>query len=210
MRARWNDPAPGLPGLLLSNSTGTQGIGSSISISPSGGYALWSSSLSGPGVITTNDSALFRSSPGGHSLIAREGDPAPGTAGAVYFDNKSGDNVNWQFAKINRQGTVLFYSELAGGDVVVGINDFAYFTGTPGAVSMLLRQGDTVLAGVTAAGLGSVLQLDNTGRVLYTLPLAGAGVTTANNDSALLYTPGSGSTLLVPEGNPAPGRQAIQ
>ena len=38
------------------------------------------------------------------------------------------------------------------------------------------------------------MQLDNNGRVLYTLPLAGAGVTTANDDSLWLYTPGSGST----------------
>ena len=110
MGPRWNDPAPGLPGLMLSNSTGTQGIGSSVSISPSGGYTLWSSPLSGAGVTTTNDTALFRSSPSGHLLIAREGAPAPGTTGAVY-GNKAGD---YQFAKVNRNGTVLFQSQLAG------------------------------------------------------------------------------------------------
>ncbi len=202
MLARWNDPAPGLPGLTLMNAAGSQGIHSTFSIAPSGGYTLWSSWLSGPGVTTANDSALFSSSPGGHFLLAREGDPAPGTAGAVYFGHKQAD---YQFAKVNRHGTVLFYSELAGGDVVVGTNDFAYFTGTPGAVSMMVRQGDTVLPGIVAAGLGSVMQLDNDGRVLYTLPLAGAGVTTANNDSAWLYTPGSGSALLVREGDLAPG-----
>ena len=90
MLARWNDPAPGLPGLSLINTAGTQGIHYPVSISPSGGYTLWSSWLSGPGVTTTNDTALFRSSPGGHLLIAREGDPAPGTAGAVYFGNLAG------------------------------------------------------------------------------------------------------------------------
>jgi hypothetical protein len=58
---------------------------------------------------------------------------------------------------------------------------------------------------VTAAGLGAAYNLDNNGRVLYTLPLAGAGVTSANDDSLWLYTPGSGSALLVREGNPAPG-----
>ena len=41
--------------------------------------------------------------------------------------------------------------------------------------------------------------------MLYTLPLAGAGVTNANNDSLWLYTPGSGHTLLVREGSLAPG-----
>jgi hypothetical protein len=203
MLARWNDPAPGLPGLSLMNSAGTKGIEDAVTVSPSSSYILWSSYLSGPGVTTDNDSALYESSPGGHLLIAREGAPAPGTAGAVYAeDPHSGP----QFSKINRHGTVVFYSRLAGGDVVEGINDFAYFTGTPGAVSMLLRQGDTVLPGpVTAAGLGYVLQLDNNGRMLYTLQLSGPGVTNANNDSIWIYTPGSGNQLLVREGDPAPG-----
>ena len=66
---------------------------------------IWSSPLSGAGVTTTNDTALFRSSPGGHFLIAREGAPAPGTTGAVYSGNLQAD---YQFAKINRNGRVLF------------------------------------------------------------------------------------------------------
>ncbi len=206
MLARWNDPAPGLPGLSLMNATGTKGINSAVMISPSSSYALWTSPLSGAGVTATNDTALFESTPGGHLLVAREGDPAPGTAGAVYFGDKTSDSAGYQLAKINRNGTVVFYSQLAGGDVVVNQNDYAYFTGTPGAISMFLRQGDMVLpGGVIAAGLGAVIQLDNNGRVLYTLPLAGPGVTTANDDSIWLFTPGSGNQLLVREGDAAPG-----
>jgi hypothetical protein len=203
MLARWNDPAPGLPGLSLMNIAGTQGIHSTVSISPSSGYTVWSSPLSGPGVTTANDSALFENTPGGQLLLAREGAPAPGTAGAVYFGTKQAD---YQFAKINRHGAVLFYSQLAGGDVVVDVNDYAYFIGTPGAVSLMLRQGDTVLPGpIKAAGLGAAFQIDNNGRALYTLPLSGAGVTNANDDSIWLYTPGSGNQMLVREGDPAPG-----
>ena len=111
MVARWSGPAPGLPGLSLINSTGTQGIGSNALISPSGGYKLWSSFLSGAGVSATNDTALFRSSPGGSFLVAREGDPAPGTAGAVFSGNLSSQ---YQFTQVNRNGTVLFQSLLAG------------------------------------------------------------------------------------------------
>jgi hypothetical protein len=58
---------------------------------------------------------------------------------------------------------------------------------------------------VTAGGLGYITQLDNNGRVLYDLKLAGSGVTTANDDSLWLYTPGSGSQLLRREGDAAPG-----
>ena len=203
MVARWSDPAPGLPGLSLINSTGTQGIGSQVLISPSGGYKLWSSFLSGPGVSTTNDTALFGSSPGGSFLVAREGDPAPGTAGAVFSGNLSSQ---YQFAQVNRNGTVLFQSSLAGGDVTGPANNGAIFTGTPGALSILLRLGDTVLPGpVKAAGAGTIQQMDNDGRVLYDVILTGAGVTAANDRSLWFYTPGSGSTLLAREGDPAPG-----
>jgi hypothetical protein len=47
--------------------------------------------------------------------------------------------------------------------------------------------------------------MDNNGRVLYDVTLSGAGVTAANDSSLWFYTPGSGSTLLVREGDPAPG-----
>ena len=87
------------------------------------------------------------------------------------------------------------------------MNNVAFFTGTPGAISILLRQGDAIptMPGVTAAGLGFNMQLDNNGRAFYTLTLAGAGVTDANNDSLWLYTPGSGHALLLREGSVAPG-----
>jgi hypothetical protein len=201
MVARMSGPAPGLPGLSLINSAGTLGLGSQAVISPSGGYKLWSSYLSGAGVTSANDTALFRSSPGGSLLIAREGNPAPGTAGAVF----SGDfKSQYQFNQVNRNGTVLFQSSLAGGDVT-GANGGAIFTGTPGALSIVRRLGDPVLPGVTAVGMGSIQQMDNNGRVLYDVTLAGAGVTAANDRSLWFYTPGSGSTLLVREGSPAPG-----
>ena len=203
MLARWSDPAPGLPGLSLYGNAVSQGIQSAALISPSGGYTLWSSYLSGTGVGPSNDSALFRSSPSGHLLVAREGSPAPGTAGALFSGNLLS---SWQFTQVNRNGTVLFQTALAGGDVSGTTNNGALYTGTPGALSIVRRIGDTVLTGpVTAAGLGYVQHLDNTGRVLYDLPLAGSGVTPANDNSLWFYTPGSGSTLLLREGDPAPG-----
>src|SRR6185369_4416509 len=100
--ARWSGPAPELPGLSLINSTASQGVGSNALISPSGGYKLWSSFLNGAGVTATSDTALFRSSPGGSLLVAREGSPAPGTAGAVFSGNLS---TNYQFSQVNRNGT---------------------------------------------------------------------------------------------------------
>ena len=202
MVARWSGPAPGLPGLALINSAGTQGIGANALLSPSGGYKVWSSFLSGAGVNTNNDTALFRSSPGGSVLVAREGDVAPGTVGALFSGNLKSE---YQFTQVNRTGRVLFQSSLIGGDATGG-NNGAIFTGTPGALSILRRLGDAVLPGpVRAAGMGTIQQMDSNGRVLYDVTLSGAGVTAANDSSLWFYTPGAGSTLLVREGDPAPG-----
>src|SRR5262249_44428910 len=127
MMIRATDPAPGLPGLSLGNSAGTIGISGDFRLSPDG-RTFWSSWLSGPGVVSTNDTAIFGGFPGSLALIAREGDPAPGTAGAVFYGdlnapggNGSGFNST-QFTAINRNGTLLFESNLTGGDTTPSNN----------------------------------------------------------------------------------------
>src|SRR5262245_22734925 len=201
MLIRSQDPAPGLPGLTLNTATAA-GPANQYRISPDG-RTFWGSSLAGAGVTTTSDTALFAGPPGGLVLVAREGDPAPGTAGAVYSGNMSPPTA--QITGINRQGRVIFQSALSGGDVVGTTNNAAWFTGTPGAITLMTRKGQTMLGtGETAAALLFTSHMDNNGRVLYDLTL-GAPATTANDNSLWLYTPGSGSTLLVREGQSAPG-----
>jgi len=202
MMIRWSDPAPGLLGLSLINGAGTNGIQGSYRMSPDG-RTLWSSFLSGPGVAAGNDTAIFGGVAGSPVLVSREGDPAPGTAGAVFSGDRS---VSFQFSSINRNGSVLFQTNLSGGDVVGTTNNVALYTGPAGALGIVVRKGDTVLPGpVTASSLSGQTLMDNSGRVLYNLTLAGAGVSTSNNASLWVHTPGSGSTLLVREGQSAPG-----
>jgi hypothetical protein len=154
-------------------------------------------------VVSTNDSAMFGGLPGSLVPIVREGDAAPGTSGAVF----SGDRLtSTQFTAMNRNGAVLFQSTLSGGDVVGTTNNQALYTGTAGALSIVVRKGDTVLPGpVTASAFSGQLLMNSSGQVLYNLTLAGTGVTAANNASLALYTPGSGNTVLVREGQLAPG-----
>jgi hypothetical protein len=71
---------------------------------------------------------------------------------------------------------------------------------------LAVRNGQTMLAGpATAAAFSGQVLMDNNGRLLYNLQLAGAGVTAANDQSLWLFTPGSGNTLVLREGDPAPG-----
>src|SRR5262249_4656159 len=201
MMIRGADPAPGLSGITL-NSASSQGIGTAYRMSPDG-RTFWGSTLSGAGGTTANDTAVFGGFASGLGLIVREGDPAPGTAGAVFGGTFSSPSA--QTTAINRNGNVLFQGTLLGGDVVGTTNNTAWYTGAPGSLSILVRKGATVLGtGETASALLFTGQMDNNGRVLYDLTL-GVPATTANDNSLWLYTPGSGSTLLVREGQSAPG-----
>ena len=201
---RSSDPAPGLAGLALVNSAANNGIQAGSRLTPDG-RTFWSSFLSGPGVTSTNDTAMFGGFPGSLAPIVREGAAAPGTTGAVF----SGDRItSTQFTTMNRNGAVLFQSTLSGGDVVGATNNQALYTGTAGALSIVVRKGATVLPGPLTASTfptSGILAIDSNGRVLYSLNLAGAGVGTANDASLWLYTPGSGNTLLAREGQIAPG-----
>jgi hypothetical protein len=202
MMVRSSDPAPGLASLMLVNGAGNNGIQAGSRLSPDG-RTFWSSYLSGPGVASNNDTAMFGGLPGSLIPIAREGDAAPGTSGAVF----SGDRItSAQFTTMNKNGAVLFQSNLSGGDVVGATNNLGLFTGAAGALSMVVRKGATVLPGpVTASSFPGQLLMDSAGRVLYSMNLSGTGVSTGNDASLWLYTPGSGNTLLVREGQVAPG-----
>jgi hypothetical protein len=209
--AQWSDPAPGLPGLSLINNTGNAGITrDALRFSPDG-RTLFVSRLTNASndLPETNDTGLFGGFAGSLLLVAREGDPAPGTGGALFGDLSG---ISAQFNGINRNGRVMFPAPLVGGDVVGTTNDFAIYTGTPGALTIVVRKGDTVLPGPVKAsqfsGYPGMFGGNNqmTGdRILYNLAMTGAGVTTANDESLWLYTPGSGNALLLREGGPAPG-----
>lgn len=198
---RGGDAAPGVPGFTLNSASGLSGLGSGYRLSPTG-EMLWGSSLNTG--VSSNDSVMYTGTPGGgFSILAREGDAAPGTAGATLsssFNSPSQANTG-----LTRFGRVLFKSSLSGGDVVGTTNNEAWYTGTTGATSIMVRKGDNVLGtGETAASLGFLGQINNSGQVLFDLTLGGTA-TTANDRSLWIHTPGSGNSLVLREGDAAPG-----
>ncbi|MCC7013315.1 MAG: hypothetical protein IT454_12190 [Planctomycetes bacterium] len=201
---RSGDVAPGLAPLTLNTLT-AQGLGSSPRIARNG-LMLWGSSLSTG--VSTDDSALFVGTPGNFVLLAREGSPAAGTAGAVYSSGLNG--LSHQPTGLNRNGRVLFQSSLSGGDVVASpSNNAAWYTGSTAGLEIVQRKGDVVLGGAIISALGFVSQMNDSGQVLHDETLSttlGTSPATAANDKTLwIYTPGVGNTLLVREGDAAPG-----
>ncbi|MCC7009750.1 MAG: hypothetical protein IT184_13155 [Acidobacteria bacterium] len=132
--ARENDPAPGLAGVQLASiNPGTLMLGNQ-------GRFSFIGNLRGA-VGTGSDSALWSgltSAPGGAlQLVAREGDPAPGTSNALI------GGLSSTVYAFNDLGTLVFVTGLVAGDVVVGVNDAALYQWTPSnGLELLARKGD--------------------------------------------------------------------
>jgi hypothetical protein len=209
---RSGDQAPGLaPGITIQTSFGTTGIDGTPRISENGTYYLFGTSLWNGGVVAANDTALYSGTLGSYSLLAREGDPAPGTAGATLTGTFSSTSA--QSSGVNDSGTCFFKSTLAGGDVVGTTNNEAWFIGTPGSLNIVVRKGDTFDGGVhylsTTTGTGFISQLNASGQFLHEETLSqtlGTNPATAADDKVLmLYTPGFGNQIILREGDAAPG-----
>ena len=207
---RDSDPAPGLTGVVL-NSASNIGLGSNVRLSKAGHF-MFGTGLGGASVVADNDSAIYAGLPGALQIVARESDPAPGTVGARY--SSSFTNPTTQFTGINELGTVIFKSDLDGGDTVPGVNDEGLFSGSAGSMNMILRTGDTLPDGSVVESLGFLNQIGHVGQVLHAPSLStsvGSPPAQVGSDRALYISlpgiPTAAHFLIAREGDPAPGTQ---
>lgn len=219
---RSGDPEPsgtlGAGVILITQSSVTLqlgGLNGSPRISPEGSIILFGSGLIGPGLVTTgtvgrNDSALFVGQPGAFQVLAQRGTPTG--AGGTVFETAFG-GVSYQTTCINSSGVATFQATLSGGDVSGTTNNFATFTGTPGALSVVMRKGDIVpVAGGGSCQVGFIgfnNPINRTGMVLHDERFNTTGGTTpalTTNDSVLMvYFPGGTNIITMREGDQAAG-----
>ena len=164
----------------------------------SGGQTAFLTTLTGSGVTTANDRGIWSEGSGSLALVAREGDPAPGTS--------SGVNYNVINAPVlNGAGQTAFLANLTGSGVtpanVVGI-----WSEGSGSLALVARASDAAPGtpgGVNYSGFFSPV-LNGAGQTAFVAFLTGSGVTSANNSG--IWSEGSGSlTLVARMGDPAPG-----
>ena len=193
--AREGDPVPGAGvslGLLFP---------SELSLNDQGEIAF-GGLLSGTGVTFENSTAIFRESDGMLSLVAREGDAAPGTGDGVIFGGVlSGP-------ELNDQGDIVFGANLTGAGVRT-INDGAIFSDVGGALSLVAREGDAAPGAGEGVLFSSLFgpQLNDQGEIAFEGLLTGTGVTGAN-DLAIFSDVGGALVLVAREGDAAPGAGA--
>ena len=170
--------APGTGGQTYGNPTSAFSYNNSNQVA-------FSSGLSSGGTSTTG---LFAGAPGSVAALALNNTAAPGGLGnySTFFG-----------VTINNAGRSSFGANLTGGTATAAI-----FTGTPGALTTIARQGQgasTGVAGETFASFGSPVP-NATGGYAFTGNIAGPSVTTANDSALFIYTPGN-VALVVREGD---------
>ena len=153
--------------------------------------------LTGTGVTNANNGSIFISDVGGAlSLVAREGDAAPGAGDGVLFGE-----LNDESPSLNDQGEIAFTAVLAGNDVT-NANNSAIFGDVGGTLSLVAREGDAAPGAGEGVLFGSLREptLNNQGDIAFGALLTGTGVTNANNSGIFLESDGMLS-LLVREGD---------
>jgi len=153
-------------------------------------------------VTTATDGLLMLTLPGGGNtlIVAREGDAAPGTAGAAY------NVLTPTTVGLTRSGRMGFFSTLIGGDVVATINDSAIYTGTlSSGFTMAVRRGDVLPNGDTLATImSSSISINDQGSIVCFGVLTGPNRTTSNDQVLLAGLPGN-LQVIASEGDPTPG-----
>src|SRR5262245_37142029 len=168
------------------------------------GRNLVIANLTGTGVTTTNDIGLWPFTQAGVlEYLARDGDVAPGTGGAIFDQSANGGTFN-----IGANGTFAFRGTLVLGGSVTAANNTGVWAGTnPNNIIPILRTGDVAAGtgGATFATLG-VPEVVPDGRVgQFNTLVQGGAVTAANDLGFWITTPGGSSSLFWREGDTAPG-----
>jgi len=133
-----------------------------------------------------SSNGLWRGVPGNLSKIAVTGDSAPGLGGTTFMGATVGN--------MSGNGTVTFLGSLSGD---AAFNQ-SIWKGTPGALSLVLREGSTVLAGETVTSMERPA-VNDAGVVTF------VATTTTGGKGLWMSTP-TGPQRLVAEGQAVPGQ----
>jgi hypothetical protein len=133
-------------------------------------------------------------------VVARKGDPAPGTVAGERLAGVSAAGMS-----INDNDRVAFQVSLGGPGVIAG-NDSAVCFGAPGALQLVVREGDAA-PGTTGAAVGELFaqdhfSLNDRDEIVFMANLIGGDVVGATNNRILYsWEPGSGLTSIVRAGD---------
>lgn len=137
--AREGDLAPGLNGSATFSNFRTENF--QYPIINANGDAAFMADVAGPGITTQNDSGLWAQRNGLLTLIAREGDQAPGTLAGTLFSESTFQDF---FPQMNSLGQLVFKASLTGPGVTTANDQGIWAMLEDGSVHLLVREDDTL------------------------------------------------------------------
>ncbi|MBK7878343.1 MAG: hypothetical protein IPJ77_22030 [Planctomycetes bacterium] len=198
---REGDVAPGTGGGTFNAITGDAWApGIAVNSWTRSGKTLFATELRGglvsPGV---DDRAVYAGGVGTLAMVARKNDPAPGTDGvfATFPGSLSSTNV---YSLVNDTGAIVLQATLSGGTVTTA-NDSGLWTGTPGNLQLVVREGQAMPGtggSIASSFSSSVVHFNDRGQILFFTTLSG-GTTTGL--SLWAYNPGQGLIPVVLNGD---------
>ena len=160
------------------------------------GETAFVAALRGRGADFSNNQAVFAETGGGLGLVARKGNPAPGTTATFN---------SFQTPRLNTNGQTAFVGFLNSSRA----NNQGIFSGSGGTLGLVARTGNPApgtMATFGSFGLGNP-SLNANGQTAFRADLTGSGVN-SNNDEGIFAEAGSSLRLVARKGDPAPGTTA--
>ncbi len=169
------------------------------------GHVAFFGKVEGDGVSELNDVGIWSEATGVLRLVAREGDPAPGTSNGVVFARIA--ERLYESLSINPSGQLAFNSFLEG-DGVTASTSSGYWVGDANSLRLGARAGD-MAPGIPNANFGSfhflgAPRINSAGEVAIHRDVIGDDVT-AVSDRGIWAGPPGDLQLVVRKGDPAPG-----
>jgi hypothetical protein len=165
------------------------------------GQNAFYSSLIGNGVNDTNNLGYWSGQAGNVALVARMGDPAPGTPPGVIFGAPFGSHG------FNNAGKIAIEGFLAGN--VDDTNDEGLWSNVSGSLALVARKGSQAAGAPVGVNYGTFTNsgwpvLNDAGQIAFITELAGTGVNSTNDKGIWLGKPNA-LALVARRGDPAPG-----
>jgi len=207
----WSEGAGGGLALVARSgdvASGTAGLSFTSFLNPvlNGARTLFRANLTGTGVNSSNNTGLWSEGAGGGlALLAREGNQAPGTAGATFFG--LGNPV------LNDAGQAAFSGSLNNTQdgTVNDTNDQGIWSeGAGGGLELLVRKGNQAPGAAVDVNFVRLFNpvLNGAGQTAFRGDLIGPGVVNSNDRGIWSEGTGVGVALVAREGNAAPGTAA--
>jgi hypothetical protein len=164
------------------------------------GQVAFVCSIRGPGVTVANFEASYAGPLASPLLLARGGNPAPGTPAGTTYEIPF-------YPDLNEFGQVAYLATFAGSGIT-GSNKDGIYAGSPASPMLVARTGDPAPGAPPGTTYNAFLYhpaLNNLGQVAYLSRLSSGGGFELNN-YGLYAGPPASPALIAHSGNPAPGQ----